>query len=700
VAALTNGTQYAFALSAVNAGGESALSSVVMATPQIPAPGAPTNSSATPGNAQATISWATVMGATSYNLYYAAGTTVDKTGTKVSSATSPSIVTTLINGTQYAFAVSAVNAGGESALSSVVMATPQVPAPGAPTISSATPGNAQATISWATVIGATSYNLYYTAGTTVTKTGTKVSGATSPSIVTTLTNGTQYAFAVSAVNAGGESTLSSVVTATPQVPAPGAPTISSANAGNAQVTVTWAAVIGATSYNIYYAIGTTVDKTGTKVTGATSPAVVASLTNGSQYAFAVSAVNAGGESALSTVATAKPQVPAPSAPTLSSPANNALDISITPTLVWNSVANTATYTIQVSNSIAFPVNPIVNVSGVTLTNTIISSGSLSNSTKYYWRVSASNAGGQGPWSAIDSFTTHISWISCNNGLNNFKIMGFAITNGNVFAATDGGVYITSDNGNTWANTGTNGLTNLNISNISANGKNIFVDCGSDGVFQSIDNGAHWSLSQVFPDVVEAITINGTIIFVGTLSNGVYYSANNGANWTHPDNNGLADAYGSVYQIHNLAINGSYLYAGTQGGGIMYSVNNGGSWTEFGQINSGTWINSLGITNGGFYAGTYSDGLYFTQNNGSTWTHVLPNKNVFSIAGSGSKVIATFNQAYSVPPDSVVYSPDNGNTWCNTAVLPVSGDRIESSAIIGNYILLGTGLNGIFRSPLP
>jgi Fibronectin type III domain./Fibrobacter succinogenes major domain (Fib_succ_major). len=73
------------------------------------------------------VSWDAIIGATSYNLYYKAGTTVDMTsGTKLTGVTSPKQVTGLINGTQYAFAVSSVNAGGESGLSSVVMATPNI----------------------------------------------------------------------------------------------------------------------------------------------------------------------------------------------------------------------------------------------------------------------------------------------------------------------------------------------------------------------------------------------------------------------------------------------------------------------------------------------------------------------------------------------------------------------------------------------
>ena len=79
------------------------------------------------GDSSATVSWAPVTDATSYNLYYKAGTAVDMTsGTKLMGVTSPKKVAGLINGTKYAFAVSSVNAGGESGLSGIVTATPNV----------------------------------------------------------------------------------------------------------------------------------------------------------------------------------------------------------------------------------------------------------------------------------------------------------------------------------------------------------------------------------------------------------------------------------------------------------------------------------------------------------------------------------------------------------------------------------------------
>jgi uncharacterized protein (TIGR02145 family) len=132
----------------------------------------------------------------------------------------------------------------------------------------------------------------------------------SPKYVINLTNGTQYAFAVSGVNGAGESALSAVKNGIPQpnVVIPPAPVISSAVSGNGSVTVTWNNVTGAVSYNLYYKAGPTVDMaTGTKISGAASPHIVNALTNGSQYTFAVSTVTATSGSGLSNVVSATPQ---------------------------------------------------------------------------------------------------------------------------------------------------------------------------------------------------------------------------------------------------------------------------------------------------------------------------------------------------------------------------------------------------------
>jgi 6-phosphogluconolactonase (cycloisomerase 2 family) len=180
-------------------------------------PAAPKSIGIVVGSGQATISWPAVQGAESYNLYWAAGTSVSvSSGTKIPNAVSPQTITGLSNGTQYAFMVTSVNNYRESAAGTLAAVIPGA-APAAPAISSRTPGERQVTVNWPTVAGATSYNLYWKQGSAVdTSTGTKIAGATSPQIVNdpSITDGTQYSFIVTAVDSFGESAASAAVNAT------------------------------------------------------------------------------------------------------------------------------------------------------------------------------------------------------------------------------------------------------------------------------------------------------------------------------------------------------------------------------------------------------------------------------------------------------------------------------------------------------
>jgi hypothetical protein len=80
-----------------------------------------------------------------------------------------------------------------------------------------------------------------------------------------------------------------------------------ATAGKGQVAVSWTAVSGAASYNIYWSATTGVTiASGTKVAGATSGQAISGLTNGTTYYFIVTAVDAGGDGAASSEVSAKP----------------------------------------------------------------------------------------------------------------------------------------------------------------------------------------------------------------------------------------------------------------------------------------------------------------------------------------------------------------------------------------------------------
>ena len=93
---------------------------------------------------------------------------------------------------------------------------------------------------------------------------------------------------------------------------------------------------------------------------------------------------------------------APAIPTLSSPNNGSTNQSTSPTLSWNASNGASSYTLQVSTNSSFS-SYFYNHIGLTGTSQQISG--LSNSTKYYWRVSATNSYGTSSYSNTWNFTT-------------------------------------------------------------------------------------------------------------------------------------------------------------------------------------------------------------------------------------------------------------------------------------------------------
>ncbi|RPH71651.1 MAG: DUF1929 domain-containing protein, partial [Myxococcaceae bacterium] len=123
-----------------------------------------------------------------------------------------------------------------------------------PTSLSAAPGSGQVSLSWVASVGASGYQVkrstvsggpYATVGCSA---GTSF-------VDTGLTNGTTYHYVVSATYtggpvAGGASANSSQASATPQAATPQPPTGLTATPGNTQVSLSWTASSGATSYNV------------------------------------------------------------------------------------------------------------------------------------------------------------------------------------------------------------------------------------------------------------------------------------------------------------------------------------------------------------------------------------------------------------------------------------------------------------------
>jgi fibronectin type 3 domain-containing protein len=271
------------------------------------APLAPVGLTATPGDAQISLSWSGSINATSYNVSRA--TSSAGPFTQISQPTATSYLDIgLTDGTTYFYYVSAVNSLGESPNSTVASATPEpaVAIPPIPTGLQATPGDAQVSLTWNASAGATSY--YVKRATVSGGPYTQLVSPTTNSYTDTgLTNGTTYYYVVSAVDSAGGSPNSSEVSATPSTTAtvPPAPTGVVATAGNMQVTLTWNASAGATSYQVKSATVTGGPYT-QKGTPTTTTFIDTGLTNGTTYFYVIVASNTAGLSLNSAQVSAIP----------------------------------------------------------------------------------------------------------------------------------------------------------------------------------------------------------------------------------------------------------------------------------------------------------------------------------------------------------------------------------------------------------
>lgn len=270
----------------------------------------------TPADSQVTVTWSPVAGATRYEVFYNstnASNTAEKFTGDSNDTDTTCTITGLTNGVPCYVWVNAINSAGSSGFSSSSSSgtpTAAVSIPSPPAAPAVTAGDGTVTLTWAAVSGATSYKVYY--GTTDNSvTATEFAGDANATdttcIITGLTNGTIYYVWIKAANSAGSSAASSVSSGTPAatVTIPAAPAALSVVPGDSQVTVTWSAVSGATSYKTFYNTAnnstTATEFTGDGTTSDTT-CTITGLTNGTPYYVWVQAANSAGTSNFSPAA--------------------------------------------------------------------------------------------------------------------------------------------------------------------------------------------------------------------------------------------------------------------------------------------------------------------------------------------------------------------------------------------------------------
>ena len=326
-------------------------------TPVGSVPPAPTGLTATPGNAQVSLSWTASSGATSYNVYRGTSAGGESSTAIVTGLTSTSYTNTgLTNGTGYFYKVAAVNSSGTSGMSNEASASPvgglvngtyafTNHVSGLNLNDAGNDGVGTDLIQWTAQSSdtyvVTQNGAYYTIVCTINSLGVSVNGSTTAGsyiLLETPTSGSDQLWTITQKTDGYytvtnklsgmlmEDPGSSLSTATKMDQAaatggsnqewsltggggsvPPAPTGLTATPGNAQVSLSWTASSGATSYNVYRGTSAGGESSTAIVTGLTSTSYTnTGLTNGTGYFYKVAAVNSSGTSGMSNEASASP----------------------------------------------------------------------------------------------------------------------------------------------------------------------------------------------------------------------------------------------------------------------------------------------------------------------------------------------------------------------------------------------------------
>jgi titin len=590
VTGLTNGTAYSFRISALNAVGSGATSSVVIATPAS-VPTVPQNLVATASNGQVALSWNAPAsnGGSAVTGYRIERSSDGITWNTISSGTVSTTfsVTGLTNGLTYMFRLAATNSIGDSVMTAAAIAIPAGLAT-APQTFVAAAGDRAATLTWSAPasnggLPVLSYTVERSGDG-----GTSWSPETSGIIgygytVTGLTNLSGYMFRVAAVTAIGRGTWASMSTpvmpfrppVSPTTPTePDAPSALTTTVESGQTSIAWTAPAsdgGAAISGYIIERSTNGGASWTTVTTTMATTFVATgLSNGTTYIFRVTATNSVGNGLPSAMSVVTPATLATAPTNISISTGNGL-------LSFSWLAPVTTGGMPV---VSYVVETSANgTSGWTTTtsgspSTSLVIDGLTNGVPLFMRVAAVTAIGQGAWATANGTPSigAVPGISTNvvatPGAGQVALTWTA-------PVAKGGSPITgyliekSLDGTTWmvvtSNTGSS-LTSFNVAGL-ANGTTTYLRV-------SAINGAGNGLPTGAVTVTPLTTASAPQTLVATPGNTQVALV-----WAAPLDNGGSAVTGYTVQV---------------------SSNSGATWSTMANV-VGTSYTATGLTNGTSYA---------------------------------------------------------------------------------------------------
>ncbi len=345
-------------------------SAVGSATTPVAIPATPSGvAAAVQGLTSIRISWDSVVGATSYEVYNGdvLVTTINNPSTTSYTATA------LLPATEYTYSVKACNTSGCSDSASAATTRTPVAIPAVPSnVAAAVQGLTSIRISWDSVDGAEYYEVH--------NGNVLVANNTHPNTsytATDLSPDTEYTYSVKACNVSGCSDSASTATTRTPVAIPAVPSnVAAAVQGLTSIRISWDSVDGAEYYEVHNGNVLVANKTHPNTSY-----TVSGLLPATEYTYSVKACNLSGCSDSASAATTRTPVAIPAVPSNVAAAVQGLtSIRIS----WDSVVGAEYYEVHNGN---------VLVANKTHPNTRHTATDLLPATEYTYSVKACNLSG-------------------------------------------------------------------------------------------------------------------------------------------------------------------------------------------------------------------------------------------------------------------------------------------------------------------
>ncbi|MEU7935696.1 fibronectin type III domain-containing protein [Micromonospora echinofusca] len=409
---LTIGHRYEFVVAAANTAGTGPQSNTASATAVLPPPPAPTGLTATSkDDGSIDLSWSSLGPNIWYWVYQRDITAGETEATRleipITSGTAMN-AKYLLHGHQYEFLISATNEGGEGPRSAPATATSSYPPPAAPTNLTARAGDGEVALTWqASATENVWYHIYQRDVTAGQAEFTKLPLPIQECCAFTaglLTNGHTYEFKVTADHQGRESAASNLVQPKPQMPLPGQVTGLTATAqSDGSIKLSWPAP-GANLWFDVYQRDVTDGQSFSKLPYPVTQCCTFSakmLTHNHAYEFKIVATNAAGAGPASAVAGATARYSPPTAPgNLRGETGGDGTIH----LDWDPPA-AGNYLYWIYQRDVTAGQTAFTKGSLPTDRTEADLGFMQHNHIYEFKVSASNAGGEGPASAAVQVTS-------------------------------------------------------------------------------------------------------------------------------------------------------------------------------------------------------------------------------------------------------------------------------------------------------